>query len=36
MSEPKVPETASAVNFMTSEELNQAEARVFEELETKP
>ncbi|MBR0232743.1 MAG: TnpV protein [Synergistaceae bacterium] len=36
MSEPKVPETASAVNFMTNEELNQAEERVFAELEMKP
>ena len=36
MSEGKVPETASAINFMTSEELNQAEERVFAELETKP
>ena len=35
MSEQKVPETASAINFMTSEELNQAEERVFAELETK-
>ena len=36
MSEARVPETASAINFMTDEEINQAEARVFEELETKP
>ena len=36
MSEARVPETASAINFMTSEELNQAEERVLAELETKP
>ena len=35
MSDPRVPETASAINFMTSEELTQAEERVFAELETK-
>ena len=36
MNKAEIPPTASVINFMTDEELNQAEARVFEELETKP
>ena len=32
----KIPPTASAINFMTGEELNQYEEKILTELETKP
>ncbi|MBR2207349.1 MAG: TnpV protein, partial [Synergistaceae bacterium] len=36
MDESKIPPTASLINFMTGEELNQYEDKILTELETKP